>query len=226
MSKTVVKLRVYKGKEVLLKADAKTPANENELITLTYNDLQWKRHLVNLGKMGVCKIEVEKVYVDEKEVEISDEIKKEVEAILKPAIETLTPEQKAIRELQENNASLQSKLEAFMSGNANGVEVIKPVVVGDKEAEFKTKVDLLVSNGFERVEDNFNKEDKTYSVERVYEMTLEELTKELVPAGTQAPREPVETLEELQKKYFAKFGKEVSNRYVNNIAWIKTQLEA
>mgnify|MGYP006049674057 CR=1 FL=1 len=226
MSKTVVKLRVYKGKEILLKADAKTPANENELITLTYNDLQWKRHLVNLGKMGVCKIEVEKVYIDEKEVEISEVIKKEVEAILKPAVETLTPEQKAIRELQENNESLRSKLEAFMSGNANGVEVIKPVVVGDKEAEFKTKVDLLVANGFERVEDNFNKEDKTYSVEKVYEITLEELTKELIPAGTQSPKEPVETLEELQKKYFAKFGKEVSNRYVNNIAWIKTQLEA
>ena len=85
---------------------------------------------------------------------------------------------------------------------------------------------MLVANGFERVEDNFNKEDKTYSVEKVYEITLEELTKELIPAGTQSPKEPIETLEELQKKYFAKFGKEVSNRYVNNIAWIKKQLEA
>lgn len=225
MSKTVVKLRVYKGKEVLLKVDAKTPANENELITLTYNDLQWKKHLSNLGKMGICKIEVEKVYVDEKEVEISDAIKKEVEAILKPAVETLTPEQKAIRELQENNASLQAKLEAFMSGNANGVEVNKPVLVGDKEAEFKTKIDLLVANGFERVEDNFTKEDKSYSVERVYEITIEDLKKELFPfpiPGTTTN----EILVDLRKQYFTKFNKEVSNVYKNNIAWIKTQLEA
>jgi len=223
MSKTIVKLRVYKGKEILLKADAKTPANENELITLTYNDLQWKKHLSNLGKMGVCKIEVEKVYVDEKEVEISDAIKKEVEAVLKPATNTLTPEQKAILELQENNASLQAKLEAFMSGsNPNDVKVIKPEIVGDKEAEFKTKVDLLVANGFERVEDNFTNADKTYSVERVYEISIQELTNELTPSGTQN----TESLEDLHKQYFTKFGKEVSNRYVNNIAWIKTQLEA
>lgn len=31
MSKTIVKLRVYKGREVLLKADGKTPANHCKL---------------------------------------------------------------------------------------------------------------------------------------------------------------------------------------------------
>jgi len=227
MSKTIVKLRVYKGKEILLKADAKTPANENELITLTYNDLQWKKHISNLGKMGVCKIEIDSVYNAEKgtetKIEASQELINEVEAVLKPATNTLTPEQKAILELQENNASLQAKLEAFMSSsNPNDVKVIKPEIVGDKEAEFKTKVDLLVANGFERVEDNFTNADKIYSVERVYEISIQELTNELTRSGTQN----TESLEDLQKQYLAKFGKEVSNRYVNNIAWIKTQLEA
>lgn len=159
MSKTIVKLRVYKGREVLLKADGKTPANENELITLTYNDLQWKKHLSNLGKMGVCKIEVEKVYVDEKEVEISKEIKEEIEAVLKPATTTLTPEQIRISELE-------------------------------------AKIDALLN----------------------IEKTIND--------NSGSNQEQLKNLEDLRKQYFAKFNKEVSNVYKNNIAWIKTQLEA
>lgn len=223
MSKTIVKLRVYKGREVLLKADGKTPANENELITLTYNDLQWKKHLSNLAKMGVCKIEIDSVYqVDkgvETKVDASQELKKEIEAVLKPATTTQTPEQKRISELE-------AKLDALVNGKtANDVNVVKPIIVADAEAEFKTKVDLLIANGFERVEDNFTNADKTYSVERVYQITLEDLTKELTQVVV-AKETPIENLAELQAKYKEKFQKELPKPFKNNVAWIKTQLEA
>lgn len=171
MSKTIVKLRVFKGAKILLEADGKTPANENELITLTYNDLQWKKHLSNLGKMGVCKIELEKVYVDEKEVEISKEIKEEVEAVLKPATTTLTPEQKTIQQLTERLAKLEAKEQSSDADkNANNVKVNEvKIVTGLAEGE---------------------------------------------------------TLEELQAKYVEKFQKELPKPFKNNVAWIKTQLEA
>lgn len=168
MSKTVVKLRVYKGRELLLKADGKTPANENELITLTYNDLQWKKHLVNLGKMGVCKIEVEAVYqVDkgnETKIDASQELINEIDAVLKPLKSELTPEQKRISELE-------AKLDALVNGsNANQMKVVEPKEVTG-------------------LEDG-------------------------------------ETLEQLQVKYVEKFKKELPKPFKNNVAWIKTQLEA
>lgn len=175
MSKTIVKLRVYKGREVLLKADGKTPANENELITLTYNDLQWKKHLSNLAKMGVCKIEIESVYEIEKGVETkvdaSQELKNEIEDVLKPATTTLTPEQKTIQQLTERLAKLEAKEQSSDTDtNANNVKV--------NEAKIVTGL----SEG--------------------------------------------ETLEELQSKYVEKFQKELPKPFKNNVAWIKTQLEA
>lgn len=154
MSKTVVKLRVYKGKEILLKADAKTPANENELITLTYNDLQWKKHLSNLGKMGVCKIEIESVYnVDkgnETKIEASQELINEVEAVLKPATNTLTPEQKTIQELTERL----NKLEGKGSKKAENIEVKESENISDENNE--TNPELLEAQ--KKYFEKFNRE--------------------------------------------------------------------
>lgn len=138
MANTVVKLRIYKGKEVLLKADGKTPANENQTVSLTYNDLQWSKHLSNLSKMGVCKIEVVSVYEDEKLIDTPDAITKEIEAVLKPSTANLTPEQKAIKDLQEKNAQsekrneeLQAQIEAFMAGSAQPTQETKDLNVVD-----------------------------------------------------------------------------------------------
>jgi len=227
MAKQTAVLRIYKGKEVLMKADGVTPANENQDVTLTYNDTQWKNHLTNLKRLGVCKIEVREFYEGETKTEIPKELKDEIDSLLKVNVKELTPEQKAIKELQEKNeasekrnAELQTKLESFMSGNANGIEVIKPVLLETKEEEFKSKVDLLIENGFERIEDNFTKEDSVYSVEKVYEIKLEDLQNELNPLANENS-----DLLEAQSKYLAKFGKEVSNRYKNNLAWILTELE-
>ena len=82
MSKKTVKLRIYKGKEVLKRSDDSI-ANENEILTLTYDDLQWKKHLQNLLRMGVCLIDVEAVYQGEKEIDAED-VKKEIAELLKP----------------------------------------------------------------------------------------------------------------------------------------------
>lgn len=175
MSKTIVKLRVYKGAKFILEADGKTPANENELITLTYNDLQWKKHLVNLGKMGVCKIEIEKVYeVDkgkETEKQASQEMIDEVNAVLKPVTENLSPEQKTIQELTKRLAKLEAKEgNTEKQVNPNNLKVVEPKEVTG-------------------LEDG-------------------------------------ETLEQLKAKYVEKFQKELPKPFKNNVAWIKTQLEA
>jgi len=220
MAKQTAVLRIYKGKEVLMKADGVTPANENQDVTLTYNDTQWKNHLTNLKRLGICKIEVREFYEGEIKKDIPKELKDEIDSLLKVNVKELTPEQKSIQDLQKKNEELNAKLEAFMNGNANGVEVVKPVLVGDKEAEFKIKVDLLVANGFERVEDNFIKEELVYSADKVYELTSEQLTKELNPDTNENS-----SLLEAQSKYLAKFDKEVPNRYKNNLAWILTEIE-
>lgn len=149
MAKKVVKLRAYKGKEVLLKADGKTPANENQTITLTYNDLQWKGHLSNLAKMGVCKIEVVAVYENEKKIDTPEEITKEIEAVLSGKQIVLTPEQEAIRELQEKNAEsekrneeLQAQLKAFMEGTGittTSTKELEVVAATNANAELPTQ---------------------------------------------------------------------------------------
>ena len=46
-----------------------------------------------------------------------------------------------------------------------------------KETQFKKRVDVLISKGFERVEDNFIKEETTISVSNVYELTEKEFKK-------------------------------------------------
>jgi len=99
--RTTVALRIYKGKEILFKADGVTPANENQLVKLTYGDLQWKSHLQNLLKGGLCKIEVEAVYVGEDKVATPDVIADEIKALLQVKEAELTDDQKRIKALEE-----------------------------------------------------------------------------------------------------------------------------
>lgn len=163
MARKTVQLRIYKGKEILLKADGKTPANENQKLTLTYDDTQWKNHLNNLKKTGICKIEIEAYFIGEKETDIPEALQNEIDSLLKSVQVELTPEQKTIQMLTERLEKLEGK-------NANNLDV-----VGVKEV-----------------------------------------------SGLQEG----ETLEELQSKYLEKFQKELPKPFKNNVAWIKTQLEA
>lgn len=153
MSKTTVHLRIYKGSEILLKGDGKTVNNENQLLKLTYNDLAWKKHLKNLPKMGLCKVEIAAVYDGETQVEASEELKNEIESVLKAPETELSAEQKRIKALEESNAELSAKLDRLLSDkDAKPTKEPKEPVKGvDTEleglkAEYIEKFDRKVPN--------------------------------------------------------------------------------
>lgn len=125
MRKTAV-LRIYKGSELLQRANG-TFANENQEMSLTYNDLRWPEHLQNIKKMGVCKVEVVKFYDGNEEAEIPKELTAEIEALLKKPQTVLTPEQQQIKDLE-------AKVEALLSaqgkaGNKQVEEKVNPLTV-------------------------------------------------------------------------------------------------
>lgn len=230
--RTTVALRIYKGKEILLKADGVTPANENQLVKLTYGDLQWKSHLQNLLKGGLCKIEVEAVYLGEDKIQTPAVIENEIKALLQVKEAELTEDQKRMKALEESNAKLQEQLEALLNqGNAgqpaNDIDVnAAEQLDGVKEAEFKVKETALLDLGFERIEDDFVKGDISISAEDVYEISEEDLIKIASPEPKTETKESNENeLKLAREKYVAKFGKAVPNNKLNNLAWILTELE-
>ena len=199
MSKKTVKLRIYKGKEVLKRSDDSI-ANENEILTLTYDDLQWKKHLQNLLRMGVCLIDVEAVYQGEKEIDAED-VKKEIEELLKPNYAALSSEEKSIAELKKANEDLKKSNEALTE-------------------KFEALMNRLDGAKGTKVEEKKATEEITVKAEEV----VKEGKKE-ADVSANANVEANESVEDLQKKYAEKFGKEPSNAYKNNVAWLKTQLE-
>jgi hypothetical protein len=99
----IVELRVYKGKEILKKADG-TVANENQKVTLNYDVFEFEKNIKNLSAQGFFQIELTNLYSDEKAVEkfktadgeiSKDEINDKIQNLFKTkAEEKLTPEQK------------------------------------------------------------------------------------------------------------------------------------
>lgn len=71
--------------------------------------------------------------------------------------------------------------------NAEKIFDVYPTEDAKKETQFKKRVDVLISKGFERVEDNFIKEDITISVDDVYNLTEKEF-KKLLPKKEVAPK--------------------------------------
>lgn len=109
--KPTIKLRVYRGSEINYDAKGNV-RNENQLVTLQHNTVEWRTYLKNIKLHGYCDIKVDSIYVNgEKVTDGSEVYEKEVHDAFKGKIEVkLTPEQKKIAELE-------AKLEAFMSGN-------------------------------------------------------------------------------------------------------------
>jgi len=144
MARKTVQLRIYKGKEVLLKQDG-SPANENQKLTLTYDDTQWKNHLNNLKKTGICKIKIEGYFVGEKEEKIPEELQKEIDSLLKTEQVELTPEQKTIKMLTERL----EKLEGKNDGSDLEVKGAK-VITGLEEGETLEQLQARYVEKFEK----------------------------------------------------------------------------
>jgi hypothetical protein len=113
--KPVVKLRVYRGRELNYDQNGKVK-NENHLVSLEHKSRNWVLFLKNLKLNGYCKVEVEKAFdvLDNGYREIKDlkTFAEEVKNAFNSNIEKeLTPEQKRI-------ADLEAKLESFMNNNS------------------------------------------------------------------------------------------------------------
>jgi len=107
----IVELRVYKGREILRKAD-NTVANENQKVTLNYDVFEFEKNIKNLASQGYFLVELTNLYTDDKAVEkFGDETKEQINDKIQTLFKTkteekLTSEQKEIKELKEQMAEL------------------------------------------------------------------------------------------------------------------------
>lgn len=112
MSRTVVALKVYKGK-ALYDENGKIQS-ESQKITLDYENEEyarkkgWDSMLSMLPRQGFTKVEIMAVYRDEVEIETPEAIAADVAALFAKKDAVLTPEQKKIAELE-------AKLEALLA---------------------------------------------------------------------------------------------------------------
>ena len=139
----IVKIKVYKGDQILLKQDG-TINNEFHYIKTEHGTNEWKCLMKHLKHAGYCEVHVEDVQVISenkifklKESEISS-IKKEVNNFFNfKTKQHLSPEQKKIKELEE-------KLNNLLK-NSNKTQELYD---SDQESEEKTEMQLLRSEYF------------------------------------------------------------------------------
>lgn len=193
-AKQTAVLRYYKGNKVLKDESGKV-ANENNEMTLTYNDLQWNGHLENIKKMGVCKVEVVGFYEGNKEVEKEDipkELIAQIEALLKTPETSLTPQEQKIKDLE-------AKVEALLNASK--------VTAEPKAEEFKLPETL-----------------KELKDESLAGGGTENSANAKVPDAQKEPTQAEKDLMEATEKYKAKFNKDVATRFKNDITWINKEL--
>lgn len=111
--KPVVKLRVYRGKQMNYNKDGSVQ-NENQLISVEYNSMQWKLTMRTLSIMGYCEVGVDHILEDKNgewvrnDKDIAD-YNKEVEDAYNP--KSKTP--KTADQLRIEN--LEAKIEALLA---------------------------------------------------------------------------------------------------------------
>jgi len=139
--KPVVKLRVYRGKEMNYTKDG-VVKNENNIVSLIHNTKQWSLFMKNLQINAYCKVEVEGVFIPnfetndyDREVNVS-KYKEEVDGFFKPKSEVkLSASDKRIAELE-------AKLELLLKNQSSGkkevnqiIESVKPAINEVKKVE-------------------------------------------------------------------------------------------
>lgn len=117
-TKPYVKLRIYKGSEKLTNSKG-VVVNENQLVSLQWNTLEWSNYFKYISGAGFGIIEVEKCYDEagDKEIETPEEITNFVANVFKTTEKELTPEQKQILDLQKQNEEMSKKMDAILKAN-------------------------------------------------------------------------------------------------------------
>jgi hypothetical protein len=138
--KPIVKLRIYRGKNMNYNKDG-SPQNENQLISVEHNSMEWKITMKTLPIMGYCQVEVDHVLVDssngwDKKTEGIESFSKEVADYYAPKSKIVkTADQLRIEQLEAQNKEMLAKMEDFMANKSPKKEEVK---------EFKTdEVDSL-----------------------------------------------------------------------------------
>jgi len=108
----VVHLRIFKGIEILRKEDG-TIRNENQIVKVLYDTIEWRNYISRLPYGGNCKVDVLRVlsvpdYQELDKTEINDEVQK---AFLNKPVLQLTEQEKTIEELK-------SKINMLIKDNA------------------------------------------------------------------------------------------------------------
>ena len=133
--KKVVWLRTFKGMEVLKREDGSFK-NENQIVKLTHDTLDWANFMKHLPANPFCRVDVEKVldFINGKweEIEIPKEIINEVKKAHVGSKEVkLTPQEQKIADLEAKLEKLLSKEEEPMNENVDEL--------ADLQAQYEAK---------------------------------------------------------------------------------------
>ena len=135
--KPIVKLRIYRGKNMNYNKDGSVQ-NENQLISVEHNSMQWKLTMKTLSIMGYCEVAVDHILVDssngwEKKTKDIESFSKEVAEAYSPKSKIAkTADQLRIEQLEAQNKEMMSKMESFMANKSPKEEEIVEEIVEDE----------------------------------------------------------------------------------------------
>ena len=127
--KPIVKLRVYRGKQMNYNKDGSVQ-NENQLISVEHNTMQWKLTMKTLSIMGYCEVAVDHILEDKDDKWIKKT--KDIESYSKEVAEAYSPKSKVpktadqlrIEQLEAQNKEMLAKFDALMKGKSVDKEVV------------------------------------------------------------------------------------------------------
>jgi hypothetical protein len=158
--KPIVKLRVYRGKQMNYNKDGSVQ-NENQLISVEHNSMQWKLTMKTLSIMGYCEVSVDHVLEDkngewEKNDTKIESYNKEVSDAYNPKSKIAkTADQLRIEQLEAQNKEMMSKMEAFM-----GVKSVNDQELKEEDSDSLKELQLEYFKLFNKKPHHMMKEDR------------------------------------------------------------------
>ena len=137
--KPIVKLRVYRGKQMTYNKDGSVQ-NENQLISVEHKSTQWKLTMKTLPIMGYCEVGVDHILEDKdgewikKNKDIESYSKEVAEAYSPKSTAPKTADQLRIEQLEAQNKEMLAKFDALMNSKSVDKEV-----VNEEESEHRLK---------------------------------------------------------------------------------------
>ena len=140
--KPIVKLRVYRGKQMTYNKDGSVQ-NENQLISVEHKSTQWKLTMKTLPIMGYCEVGVDHILEDKdgewikKNKDIESYSKEVAEAYSPKSTAPKTADQLRIEQLEAQNKEILAKFDALMSDKSADEEVVEEDEDGLKELQLE-----------------------------------------------------------------------------------------